>query len=229
MKKGFTQSQDVEFYDRYWDQNNIGQTIFEHVPTWHEDSERQRVMDFYKIALRGKVLDGGCGAGELTFYLCRLPNIENIVGIDIAENIIRKSEKRAEGLNEKKISFIQASVTDLPFEKNTFDTVLSFETLEHILDVRKALQEFNRVLKNGGYLAISTVELSWLKRVIISALLFDSYFDPETPHIRFFTKRTLKNLLEKCGFGVIQYKWTNSYLGLMPMGQMVLAQKVKEL
>jgi SAM-dependent methyltransferase len=50
-----------------------------------------------------------------------------------------------------------ASVEGLPFKDDTFGTVLCSEVLEHVWDVRAAIQEMRRVLQPGGYLVITTL------------------------------------------------------------------------
>lgn len=51
---------------------------------------------------------------------------------------------------EKFVNAIHADITDIPFEDNSFDTLICIHVLEHIQDDRKAIQEIHRVLKKGG-------------------------------------------------------------------------------
>jgi len=83
------------------------------------------------------VLDVGCGSG----YLIRL--IENdfkVTGLDFCKSpdyhIINNGT-----------SFIEADATTLPFKDNSFDTVICAHTLEHIVDIYKAIKELKRVCK----------------------------------------------------------------------------------
>jgi ubiquinone/menaquinone biosynthesis C-methylase UbiE len=55
-----------------------------------------------------------------------------------------------------KASFVCADAIRLPFADNTFDVVVSFETIEHIRQCRKFLAECRRVLKEDGSLICST-------------------------------------------------------------------------
>ncbi len=218
-----------DYYEDYWSNANKGEALFEGVPTWGEVSQLEKVTEFFKQALKGKVLDAGCGSGIVTLFLGKYKEISKIVGLDISKTAVGIANKKALEMKLKKVSFVQGSVTDFPLADKTFDTIISFEVIEHIIDVKKMLLECNRVLRTRGFLAISTVELSFVKRILISIFFFESYFSPETPHIRFFTKNTLKRALNETGFEVVDYGWTNSYFGLIPMGQMVLARKKKSL
>ena len=80
----------------------------------------------------------------------------------------------------------------LPFDDGSFDLVVCTETLEHVRDVQLLLSEVRRVLEPGGRLAVTTPA----NRRLIRAP------DPLSPHLRFFTKRSLGDLLDALGFDV---------------------------
>lgn len=86
-----------------------------------------------------KVLEVGCGRG----YLANL--IENaghdITGCDII--ITPKIKKKF-----PKIKFVQGNIEKLPFADNSFDTVITTHTLEHVQNLRVAVDELRRVAKN---------------------------------------------------------------------------------
>jgi ubiquinone/menaquinone biosynthesis C-methylase UbiE len=79
-----------------------------------------------------------------------------------------------------------------PFEDGAFDLVLCAETLEHVRDVQLLLSEIRRVLRAGGELALTTPASPPLIRTP----------DPLSPHLRFFTRRSLPRLLAEMGFEV---------------------------
>jgi 2-polyprenyl-3-methyl-5-hydroxy-6-metoxy-1,4-benzoquinol methylase len=54
-----------------------------------------------------------------------------------------------------KIPIINASITDLPFEENTYDLVCAFDVIEHIEDDKAGVKEMRRVCKSGGVLFVS--------------------------------------------------------------------------
>ena len=93
-----------------------------------------------------KVLDVGAGSGELMELVLRENPGLNIKGIDIKLHTQdRKLKSRI------KIG----SVTEMPFKNNEFDVVFALDTLEHIKDLKKAVLEIKRILKNNGILVIS--------------------------------------------------------------------------
>ncbi len=210
-----------DYYERYWRKplGIDGQGFAEYPPEWSK-SDLQRVLSFYSGMLKGKVLDAGCGDGFFSNQLTCCDEVKDITGIDI-------SEKAVEMALEKypKTQFRQASLNKIPFENASFDSIVMVEVIEHLVDIDGTLEDLSRVLKPGGLLLITTTDFNWLKAVIIAMLYFEKYFYPTNPHIRFFTKTTLAEVLLVHGFKVIKYSWNGSYLGLMPKGQMVLARK----
>lgn len=211
-----------DYYERYWQHmetvNKKG--VATAPPEWNEVN-LNRILKVSKPIIKGIVLDVGCGSGFFTNELAKLNGV-NVYGVDISETAIKLARDLYNG-----IDFKVSPVTDLPFPSLYFDVITSIEVVEHILDVEKMFREFNRTLKMGGHLIITTTDFNLLK-ILILAFIFDRYFYPTNPHIRFFTKKTLKNVLENSGFEMINHKWNGSYFGLMPKGQIVIAKKVKD-
>ena len=102
---------------------------------------------------KSQVLEVGCGTG---FMACRIAKEKNcrIVGIDISERMIGMAKERANRLGiEDKVTFRMADARTLPFDDNSFDVVFAqFVTV--LLDKKKALAEYKRVLKPGGFLGL---------------------------------------------------------------------------
>lgn len=221
-------NQEAEYYEKFWKKDLGKDNIFHGLPDWRENLTKRTV--FYKKIIKGRILDAGCGQGDFALHLAEMPEVKQIEGIDLSKTAITRAIKRAkENKLSAKIKFQTGSITDLSFKDKTFDSIFAFEIVEHVLDTDKMFNEFNRVLKKGGYLGITTVDFNLPKMIIIALFYFETYFEPTTPHIRFFTKNTLKNILKKNGFKLIKYEWDGSYFGLMPKGQAIIAQKYKDL
>ncbi|KAF0190759.1 MAG: putative glycosyltransferase [Gammaproteobacteria bacterium] len=101
-----------------------------------------------------RVLDFGCGSGYGTHLLSA--DCEQITGIDISADAIAyaKDHYRKDNLDYLRVSNIEDE--SLPFENDTFDTVISFQVMEHIRLVDKYLSEIRRVLRKDGKLVIAT-------------------------------------------------------------------------
>lgn len=99
-----------------------------------------------------KVLDAGCGHGYGSAYLSDGAASE-IVGIDSDKKAIRFASQTYRNPN---LHFEVMDVSRLMFQPETFDAVISFEVIEHLVDVAPYLREIARVLKTGGLFLLST-------------------------------------------------------------------------
>lgn len=109
---------------------------------------------FAKQIANGKIiLDAACGEGYGSNIL--VGEAQKVYGIDISKEAIQHAKNK---YNSNKIEFINSSIENLPFDDDTFDVVVSFETIEHVNhDIQvKFLKEVSRVLKKDGIFLIST-------------------------------------------------------------------------
>ena len=100
------------------------------------------------------VLDYGCGSGYGTHHMASY--CASIAGVDIADDAIEYAQAhyQAPNLTYKRIE--PADRAPLPFADASFDTVLSFQVIEHVSDTNPYLSEIRRVLKPGGVFICAT-------------------------------------------------------------------------
>ena len=210
------------FYDRYWGKQpaSKGKGVAELPPEWDEES-LERILKFCSDKIQGRVLDVGCGDGFFTAQILQRFNLKNVYGLDISSKAVDLAR-----LKHPEIDFQQSALNHIPEETNSIDSVTMIEVIEHLVDIEGTLKELFRVMKPGGILLITTTDFNWLKQVIIAIFFFEKYFYPTNPHIRFFKKSTLADVLSKNGFSIKKYAWNGDYLKIMPRGQMILAQKI---
>jgi ubiquinone/menaquinone biosynthesis C-methylase UbiE len=110
----------------------------------------------YELActlVQGKnVLDAACGTGYGSKMMA-IAGAASVASVDIDPDSIQLAKTE---YHDDKIQFMTADVCALPFQTNTFDIVVSFETIEHIPDGDTWIKESWRVLKDDGLLLIST-------------------------------------------------------------------------
>jgi len=121
-------------------------------PPGGKDSIRVLVQNCF-ITKDSKVLDAGCNTGYISFEIAHLAKC-SVVGVDISENMIRSSEKikKKDPLGHL-IEFKVADAMNLPFQKETFDVVVSGGSTAFIEDKAKTIREYKRVLKQWGFIA----------------------------------------------------------------------------
>jgi 2-polyprenyl-3-methyl-5-hydroxy-6-metoxy-1,4-benzoquinol methylase len=209
------------FYERYWGQQSAfkGDGVAELPPEWNEEN-LERILKFCSDKIQGRVLDVGCGDGFFTAQILQRFNLKNVYGLDISSKAVDLAR-----LKHPEINFQQSALNHIPEETNSIDSITMIEVIEHLVDIEGTLKELFRVMKPGGILLIATTDFNWLKQVIIAIFFFEKYFYPTNPHIRFFKKSTLADILSKNGFSIIKYAWNGDYLKIMPKGQLILAQK----
>jgi len=119
---------------------------------------RQAVVDALCIKAGQSVLDIGSGPGLLALDMAQLVGSEgSIVGIDLAENMLKSSTELCKNLPW--VKFESADAMSLPYDDNSFDRLVSTQVYEYVSDLEGALAEFARVLKPGGYGVI--VDTDW--------------------------------------------------------------------
>jgi len=131
-------------------------------------------------------LDLGCGEGLLTRELL---GTKVLVGADVSGVALSRARSRL----PEAVELVELTPGEaLPFADNEFELVLCSETIEHVQDVQRLLSEGRRVLRPRGRLALTTPAHLPLMRPP----------DPLSPHIRFFTRWSLRRLLRDMGFTV---------------------------
>jgi SAM-dependent methyltransferase len=93
-----------------------------------------------------KLMDVGCGAGNFTLeFGKKFPQFKQIVGVDFLKEIVDAAQEKVK--QNKKISFIQAELLNIPFNDKTFDVTICIDVLHHIHsdDFKCAIEELMRV------------------------------------------------------------------------------------
>lgn len=108
-----------------------------------------------KVADGQKLLDAGCGFGGTIQQINGTYSDMDLTGLNIDPRQLAAAEAQTEPANGNKIGWVEADACQLPFEDNSFDRVLAVECIFHFPSREKFLAEAARVLKPGGYLAVS--------------------------------------------------------------------------
>lgn len=151
-----------------------------------------------------EVLDVGCGTGHNSQVMAAKGH--RLTGVDISEHAIERY--RANGFDGRAMDI----ESGLEFPDASFDLVFCSEVIEHLVRPERLAAEVYRVLRPGGRLVLSTPNSAfWLYRVL--ALFGWVVSDVQHPmHLRFFTRASLRRLLEGAGFRTRAALGRNMYL-----------------
>jgi 2-polyprenyl-3-methyl-5-hydroxy-6-metoxy-1,4-benzoquinol methylase len=133
---------------------------------WHQrvfDSAREHADEespWYNLVLRylvpvenKKVLEVACGRGGFATLLASRGAL--MFGADFSETALRIARSKTPA-NGARVQLAQADAQQLPYADESFDIVLSCETIEHLPDPAHALKEMRRVCRTGGLLYLTT-------------------------------------------------------------------------
>lgn len=161
-----------------------------------------------------RILDVGCGNGEIASKLICAGF--NVYGIDASETGIKIASAKYPGR-----FFLQDIATGkLPSELSNieFDVVISTEVIEHLYDPRSYIAFIKSVLEpKGGVLILSTPYHGYLKNLAMAiSNKLDDHFTAlwDGGHIKFWSKKTIRILLNEVGFRVIKYVGVGRIFGL---------------
>jgi len=147
------------------------------------------------------VLDVGCGDGTVTREL--LQKASTVIGLDINESAIRLANEHNQ---DNRITYIKASIEELPTNISPVNVVTMFEVIEHLHNPEIVLKSVFNLLKPGGILCLSTPNrscldwrLAYIKRKILRQDL-NPLYEPFAWHIYEYPLKELKDLLVKNGF-----------------------------
>lgn len=122
--------------------DNVSQVEETHF--WFKNKRRLTDHFLKKYYKGGMILDSACGTGR------DLKELENGVGLDYSfyalNNVANRYCKR----------LVNGDANNLPFKEKTFEIIFSFDLLQHKdIDFDKVMKEYNRVLKEGGYVFLN--------------------------------------------------------------------------
>lgn len=141
------------------------------------------------------VLDLGCGTGYFTYKLATYAKM--IIGVDFAEKLLEKANKKGKDFKNCNILLIQGDITKIPLKEDRFEVVYCYATLYYVEDVESTLIEMNRVLRRGG---MAIFELG-NKYSINTLLVMNS--DVISYHI---SPLKMQKIIKNAGFEIVEHR-----------------------
>jgi cytochrome P450/ubiquinone/menaquinone biosynthesis C-methylase UbiE len=104
-----------------------------------------------------RVIDVGCGGGQIPLAMLATRDDLHITGIDLSPAQVKRAVERSKSVRER-TSFQVGSALELPFEDASFDAVLSVTSIKHWPSPLRGMEECLRVIKPGGDLLLVEVD-----------------------------------------------------------------------
>lgn len=169
-------------------------------------------VEFSKIDIKPPSLDLGCGYGEFSSIV--LPKLDLGVDINSADLEIAAKTKQYQKVEV-------ADARKLPYQSDSYSTVVSVSVIEHIDSIERVIEEVQRVLRQGGTFVFST-PTTYMHQNLLFVNIFRSLkltFFAECYvwlHNKVFQHKSIKspewwrNTLESSGFTIREFKGTIS-------------------
>lgn len=131
-------------------EGELGSKMIERMNESHEKLAQWGVSHL-NIDDNETILDIGCGGGINVKRFNKMSPNGKVYGLDYSEVSVEKSiDLNESAIKEGEVEIIQGSVSELPFEDESFDLVTAFETIYFWPNFAEDLKEVNRVLKSDG-------------------------------------------------------------------------------
>lgn len=187
----------------------------------HINSERQgpgsqketlRALDLINISGRKnlQIADIGCGSGGQTITLAQKID-GHITAVDLLPDFLNELTEKANVAEvDKKITTLEHSMEDLPFEKDSLDIIWS-EGAVYSMGFEAGIKNWKKFLKPGGYLSVS--EMTWLTNTRPGEI--EEYWDKEYDEMD--TASNKIKILEDNGYSLVGYfylepdSWIENY------------------
>lgn len=161
-----------------------------------DEKHLELILDFLKVKEGMKILDLGTGTGYLAFPVAEKYPEVTVTGLDIVEKALEENRRKAEEKGLKNLRFVNYSGMEFPFEKDTYDMIITRYALHHFPNIRDTFREVGRVLKPGGILFLSDPA----PNADDTERFVDAYMQMKKDgHIKFYTKEEWQEIGEGAG------------------------------
>jgi ubiquinone/menaquinone biosynthesis C-methylase UbiE len=118
----------------------------------HHSDITDQTLALMNIQPADRILDLGCGTGWASRRLARMATAGEVVGLDVADEMLHRAEETSSGF--KNIRYVWGSAENIPSQGGIFTKVLSVESFYYYANQGKALDELHRVMARDGQLFI---------------------------------------------------------------------------
>jgi methionine biosynthesis protein MetW len=168
-------------------------------------TRKKKIFELLGDVKDKRVLDIGCGSGLLGGEI-KKQNAKEVVGVDISVDALKKATKVLDQALEADLQ-----TEKLELEDKYFDIIVITETLEHVLYPENIIKEARRLIKDDGFIIITTPNfLIFSNRIRMLFGKFEYTEDGflDRGHVHFFTLPSLKKFLNINGLKIVKENHT---------------------
>lgn len=141
---------------------------------------------------KGKILDIGCATG---FFLDEAKKAGwETYGVELS------SWAAEYGRKNFALNIFEGVLKEAHFLNNYFDAIVMMDSIEHLTNPKKTLEEIRRIIKPNGTLCVSTPDID----SFLSKLLGARWWGIQQSHLYYFSRRTMDKMLDVVGFKVLK-------------------------
>ncbi len=143
-----------------------------------------------------RILDVGCGTGELAMRLKKHKKGAKVFGLDMSADMINIAKAKAKSSGNSDIDFKIGDVGHMPFGDNSFDCITCAHSFHHYPLKKKAVREMFRVLRNNGKVMI----IDGYKDGFLGRFIFDFLVKKHEVEVHHLHSNQFRRLLKNAGF-----------------------------
>lgn len=165
------------------------------------------------------IFEAGCGNGNFGLLLAQ--KIKSYYGVDFTYDMLTYFRERTVQNGMTNVFLVNGDLTSLPIKNNQFDLIFSYSTLYYIIDIKNALKELNRILKENG-IAIFEFGTRYNINAVHSVLRYN------VPQF-FISPWSINSLLSESGFSILirrYFKLIPSFLERGIIAKMLLNKEI---
>jgi len=184
--------------------------------TYANRLEKRLVFRYLGPVMGKKILDLGCGTGNYSLELARRG--ATVTAIDPSREMLALAREKAR-IEKLEITLVKGEAEKMPFEKKSFDAIVSVTACEFFKDIEMAVDEMTRVLKPTGKIVIGVINkwsLYGLQKKLESKFKESVY-----RKAKFYSILELKKL-----FRVVRWDSTLFALPWMPEWMLTIFKKI---
>ena len=166
-------------------------------PSIQDDDRTRRLLESLPVSPESKLIDIGCGTGNVASLLKQLYPQVTVCGLDISPKVIARA-KELDRTGD--IEFIVATESEIPFADSVFDSAVCRFSLHHYPDLAAHLREVRRILESGGtYLIVEVLPETGRFHTMLNGV-FAAAERESAGHVAYYSLDDYKEMLAQASF-----------------------------